>query len=63
MDGGYASDALTCFKALKPGGILGVEAHRGRTDQPQDPKAKSGYAREDYAISLAKQAGFELVDA
>jgi predicted methyltransferase len=62
MDGGYAAEALAgCFRALKPGGILGVEAHRGRTDQPQDPHAKSGYVREDYAIAMAKTAGFELV--
>ncbi|HXQ31603.1 MAG TPA: hypothetical protein VN790_06525 [Steroidobacteraceae bacterium] len=62
MDGGYAEDALAaCFRALKPGGILGIEAHRARADQPQDPKAKSGYVREDYAIALAKHAGFELV--
>jgi predicted methyltransferase len=64
MDGGYAEQALAaCFKALKPGGILGVEAHRGRTDQPQDPKAASGYVREDYAVSLAKKVGFELAGA
>jgi predicted methyltransferase len=49
------------FKALKPGGTLGVEEHRGRTDQPQDPKAASGYVREDYAIALAEKAGFKLV--
>jgi predicted methyltransferase len=46
---------------MKPGGILGIEEHRGRIDQPQDPKAKSGYVREDYAIGLIKAAGFELV--
>jgi predicted methyltransferase len=62
MDGGYASQALAaCFRALKPGGIFGVEEHRGRTDLPQDPKAKNGYVRQDYTIALAKQAGFELV--
>src|SRR5262249_34668912 len=50
MDAGYAEDALKAFyKALKPGGILGVEDHRGRNDQPQDPKANSGYVRQDYA--------------
>jgi predicted methyltransferase len=49
------------YKALKPGGILGVEAHRGRTDQPQDPDAKSGYVREDYAIALAESVGFKFV--
>ncbi len=64
MDGGYADDAfVAAFRALKPGGILGVEGHRGRTDQPQDPKAKNGYVREDFAIGLARRAGFELVGA
>jgi predicted methyltransferase len=64
MDAGYAGEALAaCFRVLKPGGVLGIEAHRGRTDVPQDPKAASGYVREDYAIGLARQAGFELVGA
>jgi predicted methyltransferase len=62
MDGGYAPQALAaCFRALKPGGILGIEEHRGRADQAQDPKAKNGYVRQDYTIALAKQAGFKLV--
>ena len=61
MDGGYADEALAgIFKALKPGGILGIEDHRGRNDKPQDPKAANGYVREDYAIALAKKAGFVL---
>ena len=50
-----------CFRALKPGGILGIEDHRGRNDKPQDPKVESGYLREDYAVALVKKAGFELV--
>lgn len=62
MDEGYADQALAgIFKALKPGGILGVEDHRGRNDQPQDPKAKNGYVRQDYAITLIRKAGFEFV--
>jgi predicted methyltransferase len=62
MDAGYAPQALAaCFRALKRGGILGIEDHRARNDQPQDPKAKNGYVRQDYTIALAKQAGFELV--
>lgn len=61
MDGGYADQALAaCFTALKPGGILGIEEHRGRNDKAQDPKAADGYVREDYAIALAKKAGFVL---
>jgi predicted methyltransferase len=62
MEGGYAPQALAgCFRALKPGGILGIEEHRGRSDVPQDPKAKNGYVRQDYTIALARQAGFELI--
>lgn len=62
MDDGYADAALAAsFRALKPGGILGIEEHRGRNDQPQDPKAKNGYVRQDYTIALAKKAGFEFV--
>jgi predicted methyltransferase len=62
MGGGYAPEALAaCFRALKPGGILGIEDHRARTDRPQDPQAKDGYVRQDHAIALALQAGFEFV--
>jgi predicted methyltransferase len=62
MSDGYAEQALAaCFTALKPGGILGIEEHRGSNDVPQDPKAKSGYVRQDYTIALAKKAGFVLV--
>jgi predicted methyltransferase len=64
MDGGYADEALKgIYTALKPGGILGIEDHRGRDDKPQDPKAKSGYVRQDYTIDLARKAGFEFVAA
>lgn len=50
------------YKALKPGGILGVVEHRGDPNAPQDPKAASGYVREDHVIKLAEDAGFKLVD-
>ncbi|MGQ0429112.1 MAG: class I SAM-dependent methyltransferase [Gammaproteobacteria bacterium] len=49
------------YAALKSGGILGLVEHRGDPSQPQDPRAKSGYVRADYAIALARAAGFELV--
>jgi len=59
---GFTDEALAAFyKALKPGGILGVEDHRASTDQPQDPQAKNGYLREDYMIGLAEKAGFKLL--
>ena len=49
------------FKALKPGGILGIVEHRGSGIKPQDPKAPSGYVTEDYVIALARKAGFEFL--
>jgi predicted methyltransferase len=62
MGAGFSDEAFAAFyKALKPGGILSVEEHRGPADQPQDPKAANGYVREDHTIELAKKAGFELV--
>jgi predicted methyltransferase len=49
------------FKALKPGGILGIVEHRASSIKPQDPKAVSGYVSEDYIIALARKAGFEFL--
>lgn len=57
-----ASQAFaTLYKALKPGGVLGVVEHRGNPATAQDPKAKSGYVNEDYAIRLIEGQGFRLV--
>jgi predicted methyltransferase len=62
MRGGFADDVFKAmYKALRPGGILGVEEHRADPKLPQDPKASSGYVREDYVISLAEKAGFHLM--
>jgi predicted methyltransferase len=62
MGDGWADQAFAAFfRALKPGGVLGVEEHRGAADKPQDPKGENGYVRQDYTIELAKKAGFELV--
>jgi predicted methyltransferase len=48
------------YRALKPGGMLGVVEHRGNPAVPQDPKAASGYVNEDYVVKLAEGAGFQL---
>jgi predicted methyltransferase len=62
MSAGWAPQAFAkMYKALKPGGILGVVEHRGDPQKPQDPKAKSGYVREDEAIRLIESQGFALV--
>ncbi len=61
MKDGTASAVFAAFyRALKPGGILGLEEHRGPADQPQDPLAASGYVRQDVVIGLAEAAGFRL---
>ena len=61
--GNGSEDAMfkAMFAALKPGGILGVEEHRAKNTEPQDPKAKSGYVRTDYLVALAEKAGFKLI--
>jgi predicted methyltransferase len=61
MAEGWAPRALEAlYRALKPGGVLGVVDHRGRAGLPQDPRAKTGYVSEEYAIRLIEAAGFEL---
>src|SRR6516165_9315942 len=58
----HAAQAFaSMFRALRPGGVLGVVEHRGNAAVPQDPKAKSGYVNEDYAIKLIEAQGFRLV--
>jgi predicted methyltransferase len=64
IERGELEGALRAFhQALKPGGVLGVVDHRGRTDLPQAAQTKSGYIREDYAIALIEKAGFRLAGA
>jgi predicted methyltransferase len=63
MSADFADAAFVAmYAALKPGGVLGVVEHRAGTEAPQDPKAVSGYVREDYVIAMAERAGFRLVD-
>jgi predicted methyltransferase len=62
MGRGWAPQAFDAmYKALKPGGVLGVVEHRGDASKPQDPQARSGYVNEDYAIRMIEEAGFKLV--
>ena len=53
------------YKALKPGGILGVVEHRldGGEGVEEGQDARRGYVREGYAIEAARSVGFEVVDA
>jgi predicted methyltransferase len=49
------------FRALKPGGVLGVVEHRANEGADEDPD--SGYVRESTVKALAEAAGFEFVEA
>ena len=63
MGAGTENEAFAAmYRALKPGGVLGLVQHRGDPNAAQDPKAGSGYVNEDYVIALAKKAGFELAE-
>lgn len=65
---GWVEDAIddkiytAAFKALKSGGVLGVEQHRAKADAAGDPKeiAKSGYLPEAWVISRIESFGFKL---
>ena len=61
MNGGTAQAVFdAAFKALKPGGVLGVEEHRLPASRTQDPKAPTGYVQEATVIKFAEAAGFKL---
>lgn len=60
----FAEDAFKAFyAALKPGGVLGIEEHRGRASGLQDPKAGDGYVQEAFVKALAIEAGFVFEEA
>lgn len=48
------------YKALKPGGVLGVVEHRLPAAMMHDDWKKTGYFPQALAVKLAKQAGFVL---
>jgi predicted methyltransferase len=49
------------FKALKPGGILGVVEHRADPKSKKDKDGHNGYVAQDAVIAMAKKAGFKLI--
>ena len=50
------------YKALKPGGILGLVTHRGEEHMVGKEWSKKGYVAEAEVIRLAQQAGLQFVD-
>jgi predicted methyltransferase len=61
MEEGSDAAALSAMHTvLKTGGVLGIVQHRQTESVKQDPRAESGYVREDYVIALVEAAGFAL---
>lgn len=48
------------YRALKPGGVLGVVEHRAPAGSSMEFMSTTGYVTEDYVVELAREAGFEL---
>jgi predicted methyltransferase len=59
-DGELDASLATFYRALKPGGVLGIVDHRGRTNMTQEAQQASGYVRQDLAIALIEKAGFKF---
>jgi predicted methyltransferase len=58
---GIADKVLAAaFRVLKPGGILGVEEHRAKSDADPTKAGDTGYVPEAFVIDLAQKAGFRL---
>ncbi len=61
---GFAPEAFQAFfKALKPGGTLGIEEHRLPEGRPDADMTTSGYMKVSYVRKLAEDAGFKFVGA
>ncbi|MBS0366122.1 MAG: class I SAM-dependent methyltransferase [Proteobacteria bacterium] len=61
LEAGNAPEQFAAFfKALKPGGILGVVEHRARPGTSLEQMRKWGYVDEAYVKKLAASAGFRF---
>ena len=59
-DGDLDKYLAAIHAVLKPGGTLGVEAHRAKAGTKGEDTAKSGYLDEQWLIDRITAAGFEL---
>ncbi len=61
MMNGFAEDMFAkSYKALKPGGVLGVVEHRLPSSADQDAKGMTGYVQESLVRQMAEEVGFEF---
>ena len=49
------------YRALKPGGLLGVVEHRLPEERPANEMVSSGYMQQSFVVYAAEKAGFKLV--
>jgi len=63
MRGGTAADDSFAgfFRALKPGGVLGIVDHRLPESRDSADEKTSGYLKRSTVVALAEKAGFKLV--
>ncbi len=63
-EGGFMTEALADMNTLlKPGGHVGVVAHRAPEDSPDEwASGDNGYVKQSALIAAFEGAGFELVD-
>jgi len=61
--GPYIDNALKeTYKALKPGGLLGVVQHQAYEDRPDDwANGKNGYLKKSYLVKKMSKHGFKLI--
>tara|TARA_R110002126_G_scaffold16527_6_gene65974 strand:- start:1357 stop:2181 length:825 start_codon:yes stop_codon:yes gene_type:complete len=62
-DDGMVAIFKDFYKALKPGGVLGVVEHRLPAEKANGEWTRSGYFPQQLTITLAEQAGFVLEDS
>jgi predicted methyltransferase len=61
IDAGYADRVFAAAaRVLKPGGVLGVEEHRGKPGMTTKQITDTGYVPEDVVIQMAQAAGLRL---
>lgn len=62
-DEGLSNAFGAFYKALKPGGVLGVVEHEMPASGSDEQMKKSGYMKRDVVIAAAQAAGFTLADS
>lgn len=62
MNGGPAADNAfaSFYRALKPGGVLGIVEHRLPESRDTAQEKTSGYLKRSTVVALAEKAGFKL---